>query len=148
MYYNEPINTKIITWGLMQPGPEVINLFMLNSTEHDKYNILASESKTVFIFEHFRFYEHSCSVELSTKTVVSPRGQASRYKTFYTQLYVLYTVEISRCAQLESTIFKRTVLLHTGQCKRTGGCHNELVVAIFRTVAGVKGKKNIYLLTL
>ena len=30
---------------------------------------------------------------------------------------------------------------HTGQCKRTGGRYNELVVAIFRTGAGVKGKK-------
>ena len=35
------------------------------------------------------------------------------------------------------------VLHHTGQCKITGGCHNELVVAIFRTGAGVKGKKSI-----
>ena len=30
---------------------------------------------------------------------------------------------------------------HTGQCKRTGCCYNELVVAIFRTGSGVKGKK-------
>ena len=30
---------------------------------------------------------------------------------------------------------------HTGQCKRTGCCYNEPVVAIFRTGAGVKGKK-------
>ena len=29
---------------------------------------------------------------------------------------------------------------HTGQCKRNGGCYNELMVAIFRTGAGVKGK--------
>ena len=34
------------------------------------------------------------------------------------------------------------------QYKSTGGCYNELVVAIFRTGAGVKGKKNLYLLTL
>ena len=32
---------------------------------------------------------------------------------------------------------------HTGQCKRTGGCYNELVVAFFSTGGGVKGK-NIY----
>ena len=32
---------------------------------------------------------------------------------------------------------------HTGQCKSTGGCYNELVVAIFSTGAGVKGKKSI-----
>ena len=27
---------------------------------------------------------------------------------------------------------------HTGQCKRTGGCYNELVVAFFSTGGGVK----------
>ena len=32
-------------------------------------------------------------------------------------------------------------LCHTGQCKRTGGCYNELVVAFFSTGGGVKGKK-------
>ena len=32
---------------------------------------------------------------------------------------------------------------HTGQCKRTGGCYNELVVAFFSTGACVKGKKSI-----
>ena len=32
---------------------------------------------------------------------------------------------------------------HTGQCKRTGGCYNELVVAFFSTSGGVKGKKSI-----
>ena len=32
-------------------------------------------------------------------------------------------------------------LFHTGQCKRTGGCYNELVVAFFSTGGGVKGKK-------
>ena len=30
---------------------------------------------------------------------------------------------------------------HTGQCKRTGGCYNELVVAFFSTGGGVKVKK-------
>ena len=29
--------------------------------------------------------------------------------------------------------------VHTGQCKRTGGCYNELVVAFF----SIKGKKSI-----
>ena len=32
---------------------------------------------------------------------------------------------------------------HTGQCKSTGGCYNELVVANFHTGAGVKIKKSI-----
>ena len=31
--------------------------------------------------------------------------------------------------------------VHTGQCKRTGGCYNELVVAFLRTGGGLKGKK-------
>ena len=34
------------------------------------------------------------------------------------------------------------VIIHTGQCKRTGGCYNELVVAFYSTGGGVKGKKN------
>ena len=29
--------------------------------------------------------------------------------------------------------------LHTGQCKRTSGCYNELVVAFYSTGGGVKG---------
>ena len=33
--------------------------------------------------------------------------------------------------------------IHTGQCKRTGGCYNELVVAFLSTGGGVKGKKSI-----
>ena len=38
--------------------------------------------------------------------------------------------------------------VHTGQCKRTGGCYDELVVAFYSTGGGLKGKKNLYLLTL
>ena len=35
-----------------------------------------------------------------------------------------------------------TILVyHAGQCKRTGGCYNELVVAFLRTGDGLKGKK-------
>ena len=36
---------------------------------------------------------------------------------------------------------KTAVWSHTGQCKRTGGCYNELVVAFYSTGGGVKGKK-------
>ena len=32
-------------------------------------------------------------------------------------------------------------LYHTGQCKSTGGCYNELVVAYFGTGGGVKWRK-------
>ena len=39
-------------------------------------------------------------------------------------------------------------MFHAGQCKLTDGGYNELVVAIFRTGDGVKGNKNLYLLTL
>ena len=38
-------------------------------------------------------------------------------------------------------ILKQQYQNHTGQCKRTGGCYNELVVAFFITGGGVKGKK-------
>ena len=41
---------------------------------------------------------------------------------------------------------KKDKMQHTGQCKRTGGCYNELLVAFFSTGGGVKGKKNLYLL--
>ena len=41
-----------------------------------------------------------------------------------------------------------SVTPHTGQCKRTGGCYNELVVAFYSTGGGVKSKQNLYLLTL
>ena len=37
----------------------------------------------------------------------------------------------------------RTGYNHTGQCKRTSGCYNELVVAFLRTGDGLKGKKSI-----
>ena len=36
---------------------------------------------------------------------------------------------------------KQHVSLHTGQCKSTGGCYNELVVAYFSTGGGVKWQK-------
>ena len=67
--------------------------------------------------------------------------------------------EGSNCALLRLPLFTIFILknyplhieivyVHTGQCKRTGGCYNELVVAFFSTGGGVKGKKNLYLLTL
>ena len=39
--------------------------------------------------------------------------------------------------------WRKTISLepHTGQCKSTGGCYNELVVVFFSTGGGVKGKK-------
>ena len=37
----------------------------------------------------------------------------------------------------------RYLRYHTGQCKRTGGCYNELVVAFLRAGGGLKGKISI-----
>ena len=50
--------------------------------------------------------------------------------------------------RIREPVFRISEQQHTGQCKRTGGCYNELVVAFFSTGGGVKGKKNLYLLTL
>ena len=52
------------------------------------------------------------------------------------------------CNRGFGTVFIKIAHKHTGQCKRTGGCYNELVVAFYSTGGGVKGKKNLYLLTL
>ena len=38
-------------------------------------------------------------------------------------------------------VYNQVIYHHTGQCKRIGGCYNELVVAFFSTGGGVKGKK-------
>ena len=43
----------------------------------------------------------------------------------------------------EDKLSKQKQEYHTGQCKRTGGCYNELVVAFYSTGGGVKGKKSI-----
>ena len=55
-----------------------------------------------------------------------------------------------RCVYIDQCDYQHIIKIinHTGQCKRTGGCYNELVVAFFSTGGGVKGKKNLYLLTL
>ena len=45
------------------------------------------------------------------------------------------------CGYLCSVSLSRGAVDHTGQCKRTGGCYNELVVKFFSTGGGVKGKK-------
>ena len=42
---------------------------------------------------------------------------------------------------IETNIVQLLTYYHTGQCKRTGGCYNELVVAFYSTGGGVKGKK-------
>ena len=42
---------------------------------------------------------------------------------------------------LDTAVVEAQNMLHTGQCKRTGGCYNELMVAFLRTGDGLKGKK-------
>ena len=51
---------------------------------------------------------------------------------FQIQLFMVQLFQILNIRHLE---------IHTGQCKRTGGCYNELVVAFYSTGGGVKGKK-------
>ena len=53
------------------------------------------------------------------------------------------TVNSGFFAKVPSFAKIKTSRNHTGQCKRTGGCYNELVVAFFSTGGGVKGKKSI-----
>ena len=52
---------------------------------------------------------------------------------------IFFTFKI--CGMLE--ILVKILRYHTGQCKRTGGCYNELVVAFLRTGDGLKGKKSL-----
>ena len=47
----------------------------------------------------------------------------------------------SWCLVMVERLFLAVPWGHTGQCKRTGGCYNELVVAFYSTGGGVKGKK-------
>ena len=49
----------------------------------------------------------------------------------------------SWCLVIVERLFLAVPRGHTGQCKRTGGCYNELVVAFLRTGDGLKGKKSI-----
>ena len=45
------------------------------------------------------------------------------------------------CEGKEVTKISLVPLDHTGQCKRTGGCYNELVVAFYSNSGGLNGKK-------
>ena len=48
--------------------------------------------------------------------------------------------KIAHCKVMQNMCFE-IIYHHTGQCKRTGGCYNELVVAFLRTGGGLKGNK-------
>ena len=45
------------------------------------------------------------------------------------------------CLLMVVWLFLAVPWVHTGQCKSTGSCYNELVVAFFSTGGGVKVKK-------
>ena len=80
------------------------------------------------------------------------RMKTKQHAKSYT-LYIMFPT-FSRIDTKLSMLADKTIFLiflkhlHTGQCKRTGGCYNEKVVAFFSTGGGIKGKKNIYPLTL
>ena len=66
---------------------------------------------------------------------------------------VIYRTSMARTLMAHSPGLTRTMIMvptehfkhnpprHTGQCKSTGGCYNELVVAYFGTGGGVKWRK-------
>ena len=56
--------------------------------------------------------------------------------------FVLALFQSTTAYKIDLYIWSK-MLNHTGQCKRTGGCYNELVVAFLRTGGGLKGKKSI-----
>ena len=51
---------------------------------------------------------------------------------------VYFKMHVGSVKQIFYVKFK---YFHTDQCKRTGGCYNELVVAFSSTGSGVKGEK-------
>ena len=60
-------------------------------------------------------------------------------KHFFSEGHVAYQIKMKEVWDIMQV--KCLALCHTGQCKRTGGCYNELVVAFYSTGGGVKGKK-------
>ena len=58
-------------------------------------------------------------------------------------IILLSTTNVPNINFLSQQMKEEFVILayHTGQCKRTGGYYNELVVAFLRTGDGLKGKK-------
>ena len=71
----------------------------------------------------------------------------SRHSVNKMQISLWYSLFIAVTCFVESNLIEnpRQIFLshqiHTGQCKRTGGCCNELVVAFLRTGGGLKGEK-------
>ena len=95
-----------------------------------------------------------CLFRASSPWFFSPVTPASFHKVKQTPTVTLAWPIRVQCTVRKLTLNPTSFLgvfwpyNHTGQCKRTGGCYNELVVAFYSTGCGVKGKKNLYLLTL
>ena len=75
------------------------------------------------------------------------RMKTKQHAKSYTSYIILLFPTLSRIDTKLSMLADKTIFLnflkhlHTGQCKRTGGCYNEPVVAFFSTGGGIKGKK-------
>ena len=73
------------------------------------------------------------------------------FRSTSNEVYISQLIRFARApsnvagSSIRNNLLTQKLLNYTDQCKSTGGCYNELVVAIYRTGAGVK---NIYLLTL
>ena len=64
-----------------------------------------------------------------------------RTYAMYIRVHIRY-MHMHDIINMQIFVMKLCPYFHTDQCKRTGGCYNELVVAFFSTGGGVKGKKN------
>ena len=70
--------------------------------------------------------------------------RSTSYEVYISQLIRFATAPSNVAgSSIRNKLLTQKLLNHTGHCKSTGGCYNELDVAIFRTGAGVKGKKYI-----
>ena len=86
--------------------------------------------KSVFVVGNQVILKPACSATETSLTLwIFACGMFWSYHTFWIANYTW------------GQKYLNIALVHTGQCKRTGGCYIELVVAFFSTGGGVKGKK-------
>ena len=112
----------------------------VNLYEQDKFHAQAR----IFLLVHLR--EKNSDLGSWEEKMKKKKSSENDLLTGHFQLlfFFVFFLNISRTNSKTSKVNQH---LHAGQCKSTGGCY-ELVVAIFCTGAGVKGKKHLYLLTL
>ena len=117
------------------------------SYKEEKSIITAIQSVTIQIYFIDENALRKKSVFTSLQSTTLPR---IILRSFYSQFAIqqpVSTFGIEKVFGLMKTLPAIQKMLasaadfHTGQCKRTGGCYNELVVAFFSTGGGVKGKK-------